>query len=77
MNIKSQASYLNVEQNIARSMYLSSFYHFSPLWSEFQGGKKELDLNRFEELYADFYLSDDINSPGQYIAGPFPNKDIY
>jgi hypothetical protein len=35
-----------------------------------ESGKYTLDLNRVQELYADFYLSDDRNSPGRYIAGP-------
>jgi len=35
-----------------------------------EGGTKQLDVQRVQELYADFYLSDDPSTPGRYIAGP-------
>ncbi len=37
--------------------------------ASFQNGVKPLDLTRFEELYADFYLSSDESTPGKYICG--------
>jgi hypothetical protein len=35
-----------------------------------ENGTHELNLKRVEDLYADFYLSDDPESAGRYIAGP-------
>ena len=29
-----------------------------------------MDLARVQELYADFYLSNDPTTPGKYIGGP-------
>ncbi len=39
-------------------------------WIPFQGGAAKLDVLRIQELYADFYLSNDPASPGRFIAGP-------
>ena len=36
----------------------------------FQNGYYRLDIQRVEDLYADFYLSSDINTAGKYICGP-------
>lgn len=38
--------------------------------SLFQNDTVKLDVLKIQELYADFYLSDDPTSPGRYIAGP-------
>ena len=36
----------------------------------FQNNSVDLDVLKLQELYADFYLSDDPTSPGRFIAGP-------
>lgn len=40
-----------------------------------EGGKKPLDMQRIEELYADFYFSRDPSSPGKYICGPIDYEE--